>query len=45
MTEFAYVMPDNSKISSDAVTNYREYYRQKKAAIVTWKTQKPEWYE
>lgn len=45
MTEFAYAMPDIYKISSDAVTNYREYYKQDKAAIATWKTQKPEWYE
>jgi len=44
MTEFVCAMPHNCKISSDPVTNYREYYIQEKASISTWKTQKPEWY-
>lgn len=45
MTEFAYVMPDIYKISSDAVTNYREFYMGDKRSIAKWKTQKPYWYE
>lgn len=39
-------MPDEYKISSNIVTNYREYYRNGKKHLLQWKIrEKPEWIE
>jgi hypothetical protein len=34
-------MPDQYKISDDAVTNYREYYAKGKATMHSWKNRQP----
>lgn len=44
MTEFRCAMPDTCKVSTDPVTNYREYYIREKASFCTWKTNKPQWF-
>lgn len=43
-TEFACAMPDEYKISYDAVTNYRDYYARGKKHLHKWtKRERPEW--
>lgn len=44
MTDYRCAMPVECIISTDAVKNYREYYRREKRSICTWKTRIPEWF-
>jgi len=45
-TAFAQAMPDDLKVSGDAVSAYRQYYIREKARFATWKTpaEMPNWF-
>ena len=44
MTPFALAMPDQYKVTGDAVQSYRNYYTHGKVDLHTWKRRgKPEW--
>ena len=43
-TPFAIAMPDDCRVSDDAVECYREYYRVHKRYMAKWKTQVPAWF-
>lgn len=44
LTPFTQCMPDEHKTPGDAVTAYRNYYRQDKRAFAHWKNGAPSWW-
>ena len=45
VTPFAQAMPDYCKVSTNAVSAYRQYYLKEKKAIASWKhSEVPNWY-
>lgn len=45
LTEFAQAMPDEYKVTDDAVRAYRNYYISEKAAFATWtRREMPQWF-
>ena len=45
LTPFPLCIPDDCKVSGNAVECYREYYKKHKSHFAKWKIHKPIWWE